>query len=60
MHESYVKGQESNQEVQRVVDNLFLIKILKKDSFYLNNQKLKKKIKFKITKKELLNYCFKI
>ncbi len=36
------------------------IKILKKDSFYLNNQKLKKKIKLKITKKELLNYCSKI
>lgn len=37
MHESYVKGQESNQEVQRVVDNLFLIKILKKDQFELDN-----------------------
>ncbi len=36
MHESYETGQESNREVQRVVDNLFLIKILKKDEFELN------------------------
>ena len=36
MHESYIKGQESNQEVQRVVENLFLIKILKKDQFELD------------------------
>ena len=33
MHESYEKGQESSQELQRVVDNLFLIKILKKENF---------------------------
>tara|TARA_B100000131_G_C18086149_1_gene600235 strand:- start:117 stop:1730 length:1614 start_codon:yes stop_codon:yes gene_type:complete len=36
MHESYEKGQESNQEVQRVVENLFLIKILKKDEHEIN------------------------
>ena len=36
------------------------IKIKKKDSFYLNNKKLKKIIKLKLTKKELLNYCHKI
>ena len=36
MHESYEKGQSSNQEVQRVVDNLFLIKILKKDKDEIN------------------------
>ena len=30
MHESFEKGQESNKEVERVVDNLLLIKILKK------------------------------
>ena len=36
MHESYETGQESNREVQRVVDNLFLIKILKKDNFELD------------------------
>ena len=30
MHESYERGQESSKELQRVVDNLFLIKILKK------------------------------
>ena len=33
MHESYQKGQESSQELQRVVDNLFLIKILKKEIY---------------------------
>ncbi len=31
MHKSYEKGQDSNKEVQRVVENLFLINILKKD-----------------------------
>ena len=38
MHEVYESGQTSNKEIQRVVDNLFLIKILKKE-----NQKLKLK-----------------
>ena len=33
MHESFEKGQESNKEVERVVDNLLLIKILKKDDY---------------------------
>ena len=33
MNESYIQGQEANKEVERVVDNLFLIKILKKESF---------------------------
>ena len=33
MHESYEKGQEANKEVERVVDNLFLIKILSKEDF---------------------------
>jgi len=36
MHDSYETGQESNREVQRVVDNLFLIKILKKDKYEIN------------------------
>lgn len=36
MHESYETGQESNREVQRVVDNLFLIKILKKEKFEIS------------------------
>ena len=36
------------------------IYIRKKDSFYLNNQKIKKRIKIKITKKDLLDYCSKI
>ena len=34
--------------------------IKSKDDFYLNNNKLLKKIKLKITKKDLLNYCHKI
>ena len=33
MHNSYLKGQESNREIEKVVDNLFLIKILKKENF---------------------------
>ena len=36
MNDSYETGQESNREVQRVVDNLFLIKILKKDNDEIN------------------------
>tara|TARA_B100000029_G_scaffold386982_1_gene382910 strand:+ start:1938 stop:3563 length:1626 start_codon:yes stop_codon:yes gene_type:complete len=31
MHDSYVFGQDSNVEIQRVVDNMFLIKLLKKE-----------------------------
>jgi ABC-type bacteriocin/lantibiotic exporter with double-glycine peptidase domain len=31
VHITYEKGQESNEEIARVVENLFLIKILKKD-----------------------------
>jgi len=33
MHQSFEKGQDSNKEVERVVDNLLLIKILKKDDY---------------------------
>ena len=36
MHLSYEKGQDSNKEVQRVVENLFLIKSLNKDKDELN------------------------
>ena len=36
MHESYTKGQDSNKELERVVDNLFLIKILKKEEYEIN------------------------
>ena len=36
MHESYLKSQEANKEVERVVDNLFLIKILKKEKFEIS------------------------
>ena len=31
MHDSYEFGQQSNQEVQRIIENMFLIKLLKKD-----------------------------
>ena len=30
------------------------------DSFYLNNKKLLKKIKIKIKKSDLLDYCYKM
>lgn len=36
MHESFEKGQESNKEVEKVVDNLLLIKILKKDDYEID------------------------
>ena len=36
------------------------IRIKKKDSFYLNNHKLKKIINIKLNKKDLLDYCSKI
>ena len=32
MHDSYIYGQDSNVEVQRVVDNMFLIKLLNKEN----------------------------
>ncbi len=32
MHETYTFGKITNEEVQRIVDNMFLIKILKKDN----------------------------
>tara|TARA_X000000368_G_scaffold409605_1_gene391832 strand:- start:28940 stop:30559 length:1620 start_codon:yes stop_codon:yes gene_type:complete len=37
MHESYEHTQQSNKEVQRIVDNMFLIKILNKESEEINN-----------------------
>tara|TARA_B100000575_G_C23143204_1_gene666001 strand:- start:1547 stop:3166 length:1620 start_codon:yes stop_codon:yes gene_type:complete len=37
MHESYEYNQQSNQEVQRVIENMFLIKLLKKDTEEINN-----------------------
>ena len=37
MHEVYESGQTSNKEIQRVVDNLFLIKILKKEEHESDN-----------------------
>ena len=36
MHESFVFGQDSNQEIQRVVDNMFLIKLLNKEKEEVN------------------------
>ena len=39
MHESYEYSQQSNQEVQRVIENMFLIKLLKKDKEEINNYK---------------------
>jgi ATP-binding cassette subfamily B protein len=39
MHESYEYNQQSNQEVQRVIENMFLIKLLKKDTEEINNYK---------------------
>lgn len=33
MDKIYYKGQDANREIQRVVENMFLIKILKKDKF---------------------------
>ena len=32
MHDSYIFGQDSNVEIQRVVDNMFLIKLLNKEN----------------------------
>lgn len=37
MHQVYETGQDYNKEIQRVVDNLFLIKILKKENDEMNN-----------------------
>lgn len=37
MHEIYEYSQTSNVEVQRIVDNMFLIKILKKEEVEINN-----------------------
>ena len=37
MHQVYESGQDYNKEIQRVVDNLFLIKILKKENDEINS-----------------------
>ncbi len=36
MNNSYYKSQDANREIQRVVENMFLIKILKKDTYEMN------------------------
>ena len=44
-----------------VREKLFLKKKLKKNhSFLLNNNELKKRIRFKISKKDILNYSVKL
>ena len=37
MHEIYVYSRYSSTEIQRIVDNMFLIKLLKKEDEELNN-----------------------
>ena len=37
MHDSYVQTQQFNRDAQRVLDNLFLINILKKEEYELNS-----------------------
>ena len=37
--------------------NFIKIKIKKRDSFYLNNKKLLKRIKVNLSKKDLLKFC---
>ena len=44
----------------RINKNFKKTKILKDDSFYLNNKKLLRIIKLKLTKKDLINFCYKI
>ena len=39
MHKSYVFSQQTNFEIQRIVENMFLIKILKKDKEEIENFK---------------------
>ena len=36
MDRTYYKGQDANREIQRVVENMFLIKILKKDDYEMD------------------------
>ena len=42
-----------NNKFNKINDN-------NEDSFYLNNKKLLKKIKIKISKKDLLDYCYRM
>lgn len=39
MDKTYYKGQDANREIQRVVENMFLIKLLKKDKYELSKFK---------------------
>ena len=36
MHKNYELGQTASKEIQRIIDNMFLIKILKKDDIEIN------------------------
>ena len=37
MHEIYVHSKHSGEEIQRIVDNMFLIKLLKKEDEEIEN-----------------------
>ena len=53
MDKTYYKSQDANREIQRVVENMFLIKILKKDNYEMNrfNETLKS-----LFRNQLMNY----
>ena len=53
MNKSYYKSQDANREIQRVVENMFLIKILKKDVYEM--QRFEKSIS-SMFKNLLMNY----
>jgi len=53
MNNSYYKSQDANREIQRVVENMFLIKILKKDVYEM--QRFEKSIS-SMFKNLLMNY----
>tara|TARA_B100001123_G_C15059375_1_gene926923 strand:- start:49 stop:852 length:804 start_codon:yes stop_codon:yes gene_type:complete len=44
----------------KIYKNFKKKKLSNNDSFYLNNKKLLKKIKLKLKKKDLINFCYKI
>ena len=63
MHEAYVNGRKASREIERVVQNIFLIKILDTIKFELKNlaklpRKLKTQITTKFTAPQLLHQTF--
>ena len=51
MHEAYVNGRKASREIERVVQNIFLIKILDTIKFELKNfSQTTRKLKTQITK----------